>query len=567
MGYDIKITGGDIIDGSGNPRYRGDVGIRDGNVVALGKAEEGAKITLDANNRVVSPGFIDIHTHYDAQIIWDPKLSVSPWHGITTVVLGNCGFGIAPTHPEHRPIILRTLEKVEGMNLDALETGLAQWPFKTFPEYMDTIEKRGTLINVGVLIGHSPTRLYVMGESSMERPATGTEVGEMKKIVREAICSGALGLSTSQATSHVGFEGRPVPSRMAEISEIRSLAETLGEAGGRTLQIIVNQSPWYKEFVKLSKLCRGNLTWTALLTGRTPPNDHRSVLKRFEELVNEGHHLFPQVACRPLQHDLSFSSPYDFERRLPLFNQVSGTNHKTKKEIYANHDFRNEFRKLMTHGGSGEPEIIFLQQAFEQISIQSCKQEPSLEGRKLSDIAKERKLHPVDLALDLAIETNLEILFLMPLANNDEDQVEEVLKDPNTVLALSDAGAHMSQLCDACYSTTLLGHWVREKAALTLEAAVHMLTSRPAQVMGITDRGRLEEGLAADLVIFDPARVGTTSPKRVYDLPGGADRLIVHELGVDAVIVNGTLVRQNGKDVVKRNKNLPGRLLRNGKAA
>ena len=567
MGYDIKIIGGDIIDGSGNPRYRGDVGIRDGCVVAMGKAEGETKMTLDATNRVVTPGFIDIHTHYDAQIIWDPMLSISPWHGITTVVLGNCGFGIAPTHPKHRPIILRTLEKVEGMNLDALETGLAEWPFKTFPEYMNVIEQRGTLINVGVLIGHSPTRLYVMGKSSMERHATGTEVQEMKNIVSEAISAGALGLSTSQATSHVGFEGRPVPSRLAEISEIRALAETLGDAGGRTLQIIVNQSPWYEEFVKLAELCRGNLTWTALLTGRAAPNDHRSVLKRFAELVNEGHCLYPQVACRPLQHDLSFSSPYDFERRLPLFNQVSGTNHRTKMEIYANHEFRNEFRKLMTRGGSREPEIIFLQQAFEQISVQACHHEPSLEQRKLREIASERNLHPADLALDLAIKTDLEILFLIPLANNDENQVEEVLKDPNTVLALSDAGAHMNQLCDACYSTTLLGHWVREKAALTLEAAVHMLTSRPAQVMGITDRGRLEEGFAADVVIFDPARVGTVNPERVYDLPGGADRLIVQALGIDAVIVNGILVRRHGEYVDETKRNLPGRLLRNGKAA
>jgi len=566
MGYDIKITGGDIIDGSGAPRYRGDLGIRDGRLVAIGEAPEDATTTLDAAERIVAPGFIDIHTHYDAQIIWDPMLSVSPWHGVTTVVLGNCGFGIAPTRPEHRQIIMQTLEKVEGISLEAMQAGLADWPFETFPQYLDAIAKHGSAINVGVLVGHSPTRLYVMGADSMEREANNTEVETMQGIVREAIDAGALGFSTSQAPSHVGFEGRPVPSRLAEISEIRALAGILGEAGGRTLQIIVGQNALYDEFVKLAQLCGGNLTWTAMLTGRPAPEDHRTVLRRFAELVGEGHRLYPQVACRPLLHELTFAAPYDFERRLPLFNAVSSADHEGKKRLYGDTEFRDSFRALMSPGGSDEREIVFMRRAFDEMSVQFCPHDPGLEQRLVADIATERGMHPADLALDLAIESDLAMRFMVPLANNNEDDVAEVLHDPNTVLALSDAGAHMSQLCDSCYATYLLGHWVRERGSFTLEAAVHMLTARPAQVMGITDRGLLAEGLAADIVVFDAASVGAGVPERVHDLPGGADRMIVKAAGIDAVIVNGTVIRQRGRDTKGPADKLPGRLLRNGRA-
>jgi N-acyl-D-aspartate/D-glutamate deacylase len=566
MGYDTKIVGGDIIDGSGAPRYRGDVGIRDGRVVAIGRAPADAATTLDATGRIVSPGFVDIHTHYDAQIIWDPMLSVSPWHGVTTVVLGNCGFGIAPTRPNHRQIIMQTLEKVEGMSLEAMEAGLAEWPFETFPQYMDAIAKQGTAINIGVLVGHSPTRLYVMGEDSMERVATVAEIESMQDIVCEAIDAGALGFSTSRAPSHVGFEGRPVPSRLAELSEVRALAGVLGDAGGLTLQIIVGQTALYDEFVELARLCGGNLTWTAMLTGRPPPEDHRTVLQRFAELVGRGHRLYPQVACRPLLHELTFEAPYDFERRLPLFNAVSGTDHADKVRLYGDTAFRDSFRALMTPGGSDETEIVFMRRALGEMSVQSCPHDPALEQRLIADIAAERGMHPADLVLDLAIESDLAMRFMVPLANSNEDHVEEVLQDPNTVLALSDAGAHMSQLCDSCYATYLLGHWVRERGSFTLEEAVHMLTARPAEVMGITDRGLLAEGLAADVVVFDPENVGAGVPERVYDLPGGADRMIVEASGIDAVMVNGTLIRQDGRDTVDPAAKLPGRLLRNGHA-
>ena len=234
MDYDLKIVGGFIVDGTGSPGYAGDIGIRDGKVVAMGQAPAGARTTIDARGQVVAPGVVDIHTHYDAQLLWDRNLSISPWHGVTTVVVGNCGFGIAPTRKEHRGLILRTLENVEGMSVKALEAGLGdEWGFETFPEYLDVVEKKGTLINVAVLLGHTPLRLYALGPESTERAARPEEVRHMKSLMREGLEAGALGYATSKSPTHVGYEGRPVPSRLAAFSEIREIASGAGRGGRR----------------------------------------------------------------------------------------------------------------------------------------------------------------------------------------------------------------------------------------------------------------------------------------------------------------------------------------------
>ena len=268
MGYDLKIVGGRIIDGTGKPAYEGDVGIKDGKVVALGKAPEAADATINAGGRIVAPGFVDIHTHYDAQINWDPMLSISPWHGVTTVVMGNCGFGIAPTRREHRDLIVRTLENVEGMSVKSLEAGLgADGSFETFPEYLDSVEKGGSSINVAALLGHTPLRLYVMGPESTERAATDEEVARMKDIMREGLEAGALGFATSKSPTHVGYEGRPVPSRMAEFSEIRDIASALGEQKAGIIQATVGRDLSFDEFAELNKVSGRHVSWTALLGG------------------------------------------------------------------------------------------------------------------------------------------------------------------------------------------------------------------------------------------------------------------------------------------------------------
>ena len=562
MDYDIKITGGTIVDGTGAPGVTGDVGIRDGKIVALGDAPGSAAETIDATGHVVAPGFVDIHTHYDAQVFWDRMLTISPWHGVTTVVIGNCGFGVAPTRPEHRDLILRTLEKVEGMSIDALRAGLGEeWPFETFPQYLDAIEAHGSAINMGVLVGHTPLRLYVMGEEATEREATADEVAQMRAIVREGLDAGALGFATSKSPTHVAYEGRPVPSRAANFEEIRALASTLGDAGHGLLQATVGRELFHDEFATIARETGRPISWTALLAGARGPGSHRPLLEQAAALQQEGLDIVPQVSCRPLNFEFNFKEPFPFES-MRTFKGIAAEDHEGKKAAYGTREFRDAFRERC-----GPERRVPLSSWWDRTIISYCPTQPDLDQRPLVEVARERGVDPTDLALDLAIESDLEARFLIAVMNYDEAEVAELLQAQHTVIGLSDAGAHASQLCDACFSTHLLGHWVRDKGLLSVEEGVRMLTSRPADVFGLPDRGRLAEGRPADVVVFDPDTVGCSPLKRVYDFPAGADRLVSDATGIHAVIVNGTLLRRDGKDCVDPTGPLPGRLLRHNGAA
>ena len=561
MDYDLKIAGGTLIDGTGRPGVRGDVGIRDGRLVALGEAKGAARRTIDAGGLAVAPGFIDVHTHYDAQVLWDRRMTISPWHGVTTVVMGNCGFGIAPTRPEHRGLLMRTLEKVEGMSLAVLEEGLGyEWPFETFPEYLSTIEARGVLVNAGVMIGHTPLRFYVMGEEAMERAATPDELRRMRALVREAIDAGAIGFATSKAISHIGAGGKPVPSRAADFDEVKTLAGALADAGRGIVQATVGRELFLDEFEALHRATGRPVTWTALLSGMAGfagPATHHEILARSRALAAAGLPIVPQVTCRPLNFEFQFREPFIFES-MPLFAPVSAADFEGKCRIYADPEFRRAFRELGQRAQRG------IAAKWDRTVIAWCPTEPALEERMVATVATERGVHPVDLALDLALASKLEARFRMSVFNDNEDEVAELLAEPATVLALSDAGAHASQLCDACFSTYLLGRWVRERGTFTIEEAVRMLTSRPADVFGITGRGRIAVGLAADVVVFDPKTVGASSLRRVHDLPAGGDRLIADAHGIEAVIVNGQMIRRGGVDVIADGEPLPGRVLRGG---
>ena len=561
MDYDLKIAGGTLIDGTGRPGVRGDVGIRDGRLVALGEAKGAARRTIDAGGLAVAPGFIDVHTHYDAQVLWDRRMTISPWHGVTTVVMGNCGFGIAPTRPEHRGLLMRTLEKVEGMSLAVLEEGLGyEWPFETFPEYLSTIEARGVLVNAGVMIGHTPLRFYVMGEEATERVATPDELRRMRALVREAIDAGAIGFATSKAISHIGAGGKPVPSRAADFDEVKTLAGALADAGRGIVQATVGRELFLDEFEALHRATGRPVTWTALLSGMAGfagPATHHEILARSRALAAAGLPIVPQVTCRPLNFEFQFREPFIFES-MPLFTRVSAADFEGKCRIYADPEFRRAFRELGQRAQRG------IAAKWDRTVIAWCPTEPALEERMVAAVATERGVHPVDLALDLALASKLEARFRMSVFNDNEDEVAELLAEPATVLALSDAGAHASQLCDACFSTYLLGRWVRERGTFTMEEAVRMLTSRPADVFGITGRGRIAVGLAADVVVFDPKTVGASSLRRVHDLPAGGDRLIADAHGIEAVIVNGQMIRRGGVDVIADGEPLPGRVLRGG---
>lgn len=562
MQYDIKITGGTILDGSGDDGYAGDVGIKDGKVVALGKAPGKSARNIDATGKYVTPGFVDIHTHYDAQIMWDKMLSISPWHGVTTVVMGNCGFGIAPTRPEHRLLIAETLENVEGMSVDALKAGLGDdWGFESFPEYLDAIEKGGTAINVGVLLGHTALRMYVMGEEATEREATTTEITEMRALVSEAIEAGAIGFATSKARTHVGYRGKPVPSRLAGAEELRELTGVLGDAQKGMIQATIGKGMSYQEFADITARTGRRISWTALLSGIQGAGSYKDQLRKSEELIAAGHDVVPQVTCRPLNFEFNFKAPFVFESA-KIFKEVSEAGFEGRKTIYADPEFREKFNQMLTKPGNT------LGSGFAEAMVSNCESDSSVNERVLSEIAAEQGKSIVDTALDLSLANELQVRFRVAVANSNEDEVQELLDHPCTVLGLSDAGAHASQLCDACFSTHLLGHWVRDKGTIPIERAIRMLTSRPAEVFGIEDRGTLAEGKPADVVVFDLNNVGASPLERVYDLPAEQDRLISRAKGIDVVIVNGVVLREKNVDQIDPAQDpLPGRLLRNGTAS
>jgi N-acyl-D-aspartate/D-glutamate deacylase len=563
---DLKITGGTVIDGTGSPGIRADVGVKDGKVVEIASdgslADSEARTVIDATGRAVTPGFVDIHTHYDAQILWDRMLSVSPWHGVTTVVTGNCGFGVAPTRPEHRDLIVRTLEKVEGMSADALRAGLGeQWPFESFPEYLDAVETQGSAINVGVMIGHTPLRLATMGEDSTERAATDDEVARMRAVVAEALAAGAVGFATSKSATHVGFAGKPVPSRAAEVAEIAAIAGALGDAGTGVIQATMGAGFAFEEFAAISGATGRPISWTALLAGVGAPGVDRMLLDESIKLLDAGISVHPQVSCRPLNFEFAMAEPFPFESAR-LFGPVStAPDNETKAAIYRDPSFRDEFRAKLASGKVG-----VLGGSWDRTVVSWFPPDPSIEGTNVAALAATRDVDPSDLVLDLALESGLGARFRMAVLNYDEDMVEVLLTDPHTMLGLSDAGAHASQLCDSCFSTHLLSRWVRERQALSLEEAIRMLTSQPAEIFGITDRGLLATGRPADVVVFDPATVGCSDLRRVNDQPAQADRLIADAMGIDAVVVNGEPIRRDDVDVVDARGPLPGRLLRNGSA-
>ncbi len=561
--FDLLITGGTLADGTGAPLHEGEIGVRDGRIAAIGAAGElprDAKRTIDAQGKVVAPGFIDIHTHYDLQVLWDRMLTISPWHGVTSVVMGNCGFGAAPTRPEHRDLILRTLENVEGMSLDDMRAGVGdEWAFETFPEYLDAIERQGVAINVAAMVGHTPLRMYVMGEASTEREATPDEVAEMKRLAKEALGAGAIGIATSKSPTHSGYAGRPVPSRASAMEEIDALADALGEAGHGVMQATIGAGFFVKELADIQRRIGRPISWTALLAGMLGPGGEDFVLGETEKLAAEGVSVVPQVSCRPLLFEFQWSKPFPFES-MSIFKPVSeATSLEEKKAIYADEAFRQSFKERGDAGG--------IAGRWDQTVISEHPSDPDLAERNVAELAEQRGVHPVDLAFDIALETNLEARFRIAAMNVDEEIVKRLLNHPDVMLGLSDAGAHASQLCDACAPTHLLGHWVRERGDVTLEHAVHLLTGRAADIFGFDDRGRLAEGLAADLTIFDAETVGCSPLSRVYDQPAGGDRLVSEAFGIEAVIVNGTVLREQGQDVVDTTGPLPGLVLRGAQSA
>jgi len=545
MSYALR--GALVVDGSGSAARRADVVIEGGRIASVGESpgvRSGVE-EVDLSGLVLAPGFIDIHTHYDAQVLWDPELTPSCWHGVTTVAMGNCGFGIAPTRPEHRSTIARTLENVEGMSAEALEAGIP-WGFETFPEYLDTLDGIPKRINVGAFIGHTPLRLYVMGDDAIERAATDDEVDDMRRAVLEAMAAGALGFATSRSPTHAGAGGRPVPSRLAEVEEVFRIADALRQAGKGVVQVTPGPGLFLDEFASLSTELGLPVTWTALLTGFGARGTATALAERTAALGGE---VWPQIACRPLVMQVALEDPFPIAM-LPSMKEVLAVPRGERAGVYADQAWRERARPEVSKAWATR---------WSKMSIEETGRHQALRGRTVAELAEDRGVEPFDVLVDLSLEDDLRTRFQVVLLNDDEVEVAELLQDKRTVLGLSDAGAHASQLCDACFSTHLLGYWSRERGTLPLEEAVWRLTGHPAQVFRLEGRGLVREGYAADLVAFDAEKVGTTEARRTWDLPAGADRLVVDSLGIEHVWVGGVATRADGMDVEDAR---PGRLLR-----
>ena len=545
MTFDLVIKNGTLVDGTGAPARRADVAIAGGRIAVVGRVTDGAARVIDAADLVVAPGFIDPHTHYDAQICWDGAVTPSSWHGVTSVIMGNCGVGIAPCRPQTREIAMRDLVNVEAIPFDVLNMGIT-WDWETFPDFIAAAEKRHPALNLGFLAPLTPFRHYVMGEASMERAATAEETAKVKALLGEAIDAGAFGFSTTILNQHVGFQGRPLACRNASRDELKAYANALRERGKGAIEIALTRKVAVmddEEYELLDFLLRESgrhVTFLALFDRDDIPEAVRDTLRKAAPLIAGG--ARPQTSPLPLTRDINMRNPFSFAA-FPSWNRVFVDKAKpAQAAVYADRAFRDQFREeLKRPMAFGNWERIRVHE------VRSPELKP-LEGQSIADIAREQGKDGVDAFLDLTLQDDLDVEFTMASFNTRVDRMREILNDKSVLVALGDGGAHVDMLCDAGYPTYLLGTWVRERQALTLEEGVRRLTSDPAEVFGITDRGRLVPGLAADVAIFDASRVGSTNRgERRFDLPGGGKRMVMPSRGVEYTVVNGVVTWEDGK--------------------
>jgi N-acyl-D-aspartate/D-glutamate deacylase len=563
MPYDLVIKNGVVIDGSGLPRYRADVGVRHGKIVTIGRINERAREVLDADGHVVAPGFVDGHTHMDAQVFWDPLGTSSCYHGITSVVMGNCGFTLAPCAAEDKAMVVRNLQRAEDIPPAAMEAGI-RWSWTTYPEFLDTLERLPKGINYAGYVGHSAVRTFVMGERAFEAQATEDELGAMARQVRDAIRAGAMGFTTSRSPSHETPDGRPVASRVADWSEVRRLAGVMGELGTGIMEIAgegVDRkagNPGVRDWhVRLRDLAVeiGRPITFGVFGRRDAPGVWKQYLDLLDETAAMGGRMFAQAHSRALSALLSFKTQMPFDR-LPVWKELRALPLAEQRRKLRDPDLR---RKLVEASGERDTKKALGTEArptdYEWLWVFDTVEGPH---RSVAAVAHERGQHPVETMIELALDRDLDLFFLMPVANEDQDVALRIMRHPRTVTTFSDSGAHVSQLMDSSLQTHLLYHWVRAKQAFTLEEAVRMLTLVPATLWGFHDRGLIREGMAADFCVFDPDTIMAEMPEVVDDLPGGARRLVQRARGIAATVVNGEILLRDGKHTGA----LPGQLLR-----
>ncbi|MEN9802124.1 MAG: hypothetical protein RLZ37_1249 [Actinomycetota bacterium] len=545
------LKNGTVVDGTGRPRFAADVAIVGDRIAEIGPDLTGDAI-VDVTGRVVAPGFIDIHTHYDAQVFWDPALTPSCFHGVTTVVAGNCGFSIAPTRAQDRELIAKTMEKVEDMDPATLRSGIP-WEFETFPEYLDAIRRRGTLLNYASYIGHTPLRIWAMGDEAVGRAATADEVESMVIAIREAMEAGAAGFATSFAVTHRGADGQPIPSRWADRVELEALFSAVGDSRRGVIGVNGGEGLSFSDCYEIQPRVGAPITYTALLT--TSTGAHLKAVEIHRQGLARGARVWPQVSCRPLAFSMTMVEPFTLNTS-PVFAELMPQSLGDRRAAYADTAWRDRVREGWRNGQGLLPR-------WDSFEIMESATNPHVIGRRVTDIAAESGTDPFDQLLELALqEPDLALRVKAMLANDDPDGVAELLRTEGCTLGLSDAGAHIGQLCDAVLPTDLLGSWVRDKGVLSLEEAVHKLTKVQADLFGFDDRGVLTEGAFADIVVFDPDTVAPGPIRRVRDFPADGERLTADEPhGMSHLFVNGTEVLRNGA-LVDPNLDLrPGRLV------
>ena len=537
----LAIRGGTVVDGTGAPGVRADVAIENGRIVDIGPGLTGDR-ELDADGAVVVPGFIDIHTHYDAQVFWDPALTPSCFHGVTTVVAGNCGFSIAPTRPADRELVGRTLEKVEDMDPACLAAGIPWDDFETFPEYLDAVRRHGTTLNFTAYVGHTALRLYVMGAAASERVANEDEIAAMAALVTDAMAAGAAGFATSLAVTHLGADGRPIPSRIADRAEFEALFSAVGRSGRGVVGVNGGKGLSFTECYDLQPVAGAPFTYTAVLT--TPGGAHLKAMEIHRAGIERGADVWPQVSCRPLSFSMNLVEPFSLNTN-PVFAALMPRSLDERRAAYADPAWRRKVRDAWAAGEGIAPR-------WDTFEVMESTAHPELVGERLASVAAAAGADPFDVLLELAVaEPDLKALRVRAiLANDDADGVALLLHEPKCTLGLSDAGAHVGQLCDAPLPTDLLGPWVRDREVLTLEEAVHKLTKVQADLFGLAGRGVLSPGAWADVVVFEPDTVAPGPLRRVRDFPADTERLTADApQGVRHVLVNGTPIRADERQV------------------
>ena len=564
MQYDLLIKNGTVVDGSGLPRFQSDVAIAAGKIVAIGKIRENAREIIDAEGHVVSPGFVDGHTHMDAQVFWDPLGTCSCWHGITSVVMGNCGFSLAPCSEEDKLLVMRNLERAEDISPEAMQAGI-KWSWTTYPEYLDAVERLPKGINYSAYIGHSALRTYVMGERAFSEEATPDDLAAMKREVRSAIQAGAAGFTTSRTRNHQTPDGQPVASRLATWDEVRQLVGVLGELNSGVFEIAGEDTGLnpdriqdYCNRLKALAVDTGVPVTFGMFSAPKAPDYWRPFFALADETAEAGGRMFIQVHSRPISVLQSFESVTSFDK-LPVWRDIRELPLAEQEAALRNPDMRHKLVQAAnqplqegTRAVGAEARAANFKWLFPIID----RAVPPY--RSVAEIAAERNQDPVETYIDLALEKGLKRFFMQPLTNTHEPSTLEMMRHPRSVITFSDSGAHVSQIMDSSLQTHLLSHWVREQEALTLEDAVRQLSFVPASHWKLAGRGLLREGWNADVVIFDPQTVEPQVPELTYDLPAGARRLKQKANGFLATIVNGEVVLRNNEHTGA----LPGQLLR-----